>query len=504
MHFKFEPVKHDGNYLIMTLFRQSSLAAIAAIVFSVSRFALAVIVARRLSPAGFGQFFYAQWLVDMAFLVCSFGATGAVSRYAAEYRSDAAKLSVFIRNWRPWALGLPLLAGVAVLFSSWISGFTPSLTSVLCLGLWAIASAAWAMQTAALTGFQRFDLILYANLIAASTMLAGALMLPLMANNPAILFALMAAASGMAALPGLSQTLSHKLVERAAPINDVQRRSVLRYAANMWLIGLLWALLWSRGELLIVKLFMGDAGVASYAAALTLFGAAIQGSMLGMSAVAPHLTRLWGEGRMDETLEMARSVMDVQLLVCGTAASVMICLGPELLSLTFGPSYRVQSGTLAILSVGLVSIALANQNHLLQIATDGRYSRNTSLVGLLILMGLALTLIPAYGVNGAALARVTTMLMLACLSMYTVSRQWGAGAISLTNLTVVLGLMVVVVCLSALLSDVQWTLRGALLAFSLLAFSVAIRDRHGKIKLIFIINRIRALRRTGGVLSDEL
>lgn len=488
----------------MTLLRQSSLAAISAFVLSGSRFALAAIVARRLTPAGFGQFFYAQWLVDMSFLICSFGATGAVSRYVAEYRNDEAKLSAFIRKWRPWALGIPLLAGVAVLVGSWISGLTPSLTSVIFLALWAIASAAWAIQTAALTGFQRFDLIFFANLIAAAVMLAGALLLPITTNNPAILFALMAAASGIAALPGLSQTLSHRIVERMAPINDLQWRSVRRYAANMWLIGLLWALLWSRGELPIVKLFMGNAGVASYAAALTLFAAAIQGVMLGMSAVAPHLTRLWSEGNKDEALEVARNLMDFQLLVCGAAASVLICLGPELLSLIFGHSYRVQSGTLAILSLGLVSMALANQNHVLQIATDGRYNRNTSIVGLLILMGLALTFIPALGVMGAALARVVTMLMLASFSVYTVARYWGVGAVSLKNFTVVLGIIVAVVCLSALWADVKWTQRGVLLSFSLLALSAAVRDRHGKIQLIFIINRVLAFRRTKGVLPVEL
>ncbi|UUZ63753.1 oligosaccharide flippase family protein [Polaromonas sp. P1-6] len=229
----------------MTLLRQSSLAAVAALVLTGSRFALAAILARRLSSSGFGQFVYAQWLVDMAFLVCSLGATGAVSRYVAEYHSDAAKLNAFIQKWRPWALGLPALAGGAVVVGTWMSGLALDLTSVILLALWAIASAAWAMQTAALTGFQRFDLIFYANLIAATSMLAGVLLLPVSANNPAILFALMAAASGMATLPGLSQTLGWKNVEAVAPISEDQWRSVRRYAVNMWLIALLWALLWS-------------------------------------------------------------------------------------------------------------------------------------------------------------------------------------------------------------------------------------------------------------------
>lgn len=464
----------------MTLLRQSSLAAVAAIVLSGSRFALAAIVARRLSPAGFGQFVYAQWLVDITFLVCSFGTTGAVSRYAAEYRSDEEKLSAFIRQWRPWALGIPLLAGVGVLAGSWLSGLTLSLTSVIFLALWAIASAAWAMQTAALTGYQRFDLIFYANLIAAGIMLAGALLLPVTANNPAILFVLMAAASGMAALLGLPQTLSHKIVERVAPIKDGQWRSVRRYAANMWLVGLLWSLVWSRGEMPLVRWHLGDTGVAEYTVALTLFFGANQGIMLWVSGIAPHLTSEWGRGHKAQAIAVARRISDIQLLLSGCFALLLTCFGPEILGVIFGTTYRTSAASLSILALGLITLSASAQNHLLQIDTDAKFNRNTSLIGLIMLFSIASFTIPWLGIAGAAISRMLTMWFLFLISLIFVWRSWGSTAFSGRNVMVVVCIVLVPV-LTLDGNDVHFIIRALLSLMCLAALALMVRGQDGQL-----------------------
>ena len=85
----------------MSLLRHSAWSAAAAITLTGSRFVLAAILARRLAQTGYGQYAYGQCLVDLSFLLCSLGATGAVSRYAAEYRHDPALLAAFMRRWQP-------------------------------------------------------------------------------------------------------------------------------------------------------------------------------------------------------------------------------------------------------------------------------------------------------------------------------------------------------------------------------------------------------------------
>lgn len=475
----------------MSLIRQSSYAAVAALLLTGSRFALSAIVARRLTEAGFGQFVYAQWLVDIAFLVCSLGATGAASRYMAEYRGNADRLDAFLLAWRPWALVLPLFAGLGVVLGAHLSGVELAPAAMLLLALWAVTSGLWAMQTAGLSGFQRFDLIFLANFLAALLMLAGAFWLPLENGNPAPLFGLMAAAAGLAALPGLSQTLKPRSNVTPPKLPTAELIVIRKYAMNMWLIALLWALVWSRGEVTIVRYYLGDAGVANYAAALTLFSGAVQGVMLGLAAVAPQLTRLWGEGRQDEAFRTARNVMDFQLLVCGMGASVLICLGPELLSLVFGANYREQSVTLATLSVGLIAMALANQNHLLQIATDGRFSRNSSIIGLLALVVLAATMAPVAGVEGVAFARLATVLLLAALSAYTFYRKWGSSGISIRNLVIVFGLMAGTAFALAQGGSKDFVVRCLVLPLNLTCLVLLVRNQEGQSTLLSLVRRVR-------------
>jgi O-antigen/teichoic acid export membrane protein len=347
------------------------------------------------------------------------------------------------------------------------------------------------MQTAGLSGLQRFDLIFWANLLAAVIMLAGAFWLPLGNDNPAPLFGLMAVAAGAASLPGLSQTLRFRGNTSLPKLPTTDLVLMRNYALNMWLIALLWALVWSRGELTIVRYYLGDAGVASYSAALTLFSGAVQGVMLGLAAVAPQLTRLLGDGYLDEALATAKRIMDYQLLVCGMGASVLICLGPELLSLIFGMNYREQSGTLATLSVGLIAMTLANQNHLLQIATNGRFSRNSSIFGLLLLGGLATTMAPSFGVEGVALARSATVLLLAALSASTFYLKWGSSGISIQNLVIVFGMVVGTVFIVAQASGKDLFVRCLVLTFNLVCLLLLVRNANGRSTLLSLLLRVR-------------
>src|SRR2546430_5419651 len=93
----------------MSILRHSAWSAAAAIVLTGSRFAVVAILARRLSQGALGQYAYAQWLVDICFLFCSLGVTGAISRFAAQYSHAPLLLSGLFRRGWPFAVGLSLL-----------------------------------------------------------------------------------------------------------------------------------------------------------------------------------------------------------------------------------------------------------------------------------------------------------------------------------------------------------------------------------------------------------
>lgn len=481
----------------MSLIRQSIWAAAAAITLAVSRFAFTAIIARRLSVAAFGQFAYGQWIVDLTFLVCSIGATGVAARYLAEFRHDAGLSSAIARLWFPFAIGLPGLAGIAGLAGVWLTGIRLDAFAAAALMTWAIANGLWAMQTAALTGLQRFDLICGANGTAAALMVVGAMVIPLDAGQPGPVFGLMAASAAAAAAVGLRPTVH---VARVAParIERALLQDIHRYAINIWVTALLLGLVWSRGEMPIVHARLGDDGVARYAAVLTLFGGAIQGVMLAVTGVAPHLTRLWGEGAQTQAIDLARRLMDLQLVLCGLAALLLMFFGPELLLLAFGSSYRDESGTLAILSLGLLAMAASSQSHLLQIATSARFNRNSTLLGTAFLFTLAICLIAVGGLPGAGIARAGTMLTLAFASLYVGRQRWGRATCSLWNPAWTLSLLTSSALAALWMREADWVSRGALACLGAILITVGIRDSEGRVVALRIFHR-----RAGRRLSKE-
>ena len=116
--------------------------------------------------------------------------------------------------------------------------------------------------------------------------------------------------------------------------------------------------------------------------------------------------------------------MDVQLLTCGLAAVLLTSFAREWMHLAFGAAYRDQAVVLVILSSGLLAMASSTQSHVLQIATNARFTRNATLSAVVILFASASCLVSASGLRGAAIARAGSMLALAAATLVTGHRRW--------------------------------------------------------------------------------
>lgn len=470
----------------MSLIRKSSYAALTALVIAGSRFLLLAILARRLSTAGFGQFAYAQWLVDIAFLAVAFGANGVASRYLAEFGNDTSRRTLLMRRWLPWALGLPLLAGGAAAAAASFSGLRLSSAGYAALGAWTIGNGWWAMQTAALIGQQRFDLILRANLTASTIIILGAALLPLENSSPEILFICMAFATLLACSFGIRHNLAHFAKAAGTQGIELPWGRIRAYALNVWLTGLLLSLVWSRGELPVVRAHLGDHGVGQYTATLALFFGATHAVMVWVGGIAPHLTTLWGSEQKEEALRLARKLSDAQMLISGIAAVLLASLAPEILSLAFGSAYREGALPLAILLLALVTLSGSVHNHLLQLSTNGTFNRNVALGGVVLLYAAALMAVPWLGINGAAIARALTMWAVFLSLLFMVRRLWGHAALSGRNSVVAIG----VISLPAILvSGGSSYLTRTLIAFPCLVLMVYfLRGEQGTLVLKDILS----------------
>ena len=420
----------------MSLIRKSLLSAVAAMALSGGRFLLMSVLARRLPTLALGQFAYAQWLIDMAFLLCTFGVNGASSRYIAEYAHDPSRTSTFIRRWLPWAILLPVLAGVGVLAGARISHLALTRSEFILLGIWAVTNGWWVMQTASLYGHQRYDLVLKANLMFAAVTIAGVLMISSQRAPLAPLFATMILATLLAFGFGFQKNVTSISSAEKGGKEALPWASIRTYAINTWLTSLLGALVWSRGELPLVRMDLGDQAVARYSVSLVLYFGAMQGVMLWTSGIAPHLTAEWGRGNKTGAVILARKFSDIHLLVSGGTALVVACFGREFLGWCFGSTYRTSAPILGILVLGLIALSASIQNHLLQIDTDARFTRNTSIAGLVCLYLFAWLLIPRFGLAGAASSRYLTLWVMFLVSIAYAWKAWGRATFSLPNLLV--------------------------------------------------------------------
>jgi O-antigen/teichoic acid export membrane protein len=212
----------------------------------------------------------------------------------------------------------------------------------------------------------------------------------------------------------------------------------------------------------------------------------VQLVMLGTAGVAPYLTDLWGRGRRESAIVSARWLLGLQLLFCCLVAMTLTLLNGELLGLAFGSEYRDNDNVLPILSVGLIALAVSAPNHLLQLATDARSNRTFTVVGVFLLFLLALLLIPAVGLPGAALGRSTTMLAVAMGTGIVAARQLGSRLVSARNLIVALLPVLAAIAFVTFRPDFDLFPRTLLLAGLVLLLARSLRDDNGELIILSV------------------
>jgi len=460
----------------MSLRGDSLRAAAAAITSAGLRFALFAALARLAPTSTVGAFALAQWVADMSAMVCSLGLMAIAPRFLPELRDDPLRLHQFLAHWKRWRRALLLLAAIAgTLGSIWMNSKAEWSVHVA-TAAWATAATALGLQTALLTGFQRFDLILRANIwngvtallfVSITALIAPQVHYLSMAMALAVLVSLWLCRLPVQAAP----SIAGRNTAETATGWGVDVATLKAFAFNSWLMALLWALAWSRGELPILNHFEGPEQVALFSAATVLAGGAIQFILLGTAAVGPHLTRLWFTDRHAEAIRTAQTAMSVQLLISGLLSLFLMLLGSHLLNWIFGGRYEPAYSTLAILALTLPAFSTAAQSHLLQILSNGVINRNLLLLVVAVLMISAWFLVPQLGRDGAAWARLLAIGLYAVALVGLCVSKFGWSVVPARNVS---GVLMVVLAshwvetldvAMAFRAGVSATLAGAMLVF---------------------------------------
>jgi O-antigen/teichoic acid export membrane protein len=214
-----------------------------------------------------------------------------------------------------------------------------------------------------------------------------------------------------------------------APVKHIPPEYTLRpWLASLFplsiFVGL--KLLDSQVSLILLGVFGSSEEVGLFKVATTGAGLVAFGMTAVNMAMSPHLARLFHEGNMETLQRMIIVSTRLVALTSFPVAVAFIFWGETIISFIFGPEYSGAGVALAILCIGqLVNASAGPVATLLNMAGKDRVTVLVSMIALGVNIALGVTLIPLYGITGAALSFAVSVSSWNIILMFVAKKQLG-------------------------------------------------------------------------------
>ena len=393
---------------------------------------VSVLTARYLAPAEMGRYAFLVWLAGLLAVALSLGFPTTVTRFTAEALgagrpAAAGALLGLVMRWQSTLA----LAAAALLAGSALAAPAPWRLPLVLTALSLPALVLHGSVAAFLSGLQAFrrqallgvaalalQIALFALVVLADGGVAGFLLAHAVANT-----------AGLAAVVVLARREGGRAgALPAAPLADIARADVLRYARGVSALVVLDAVVWQRTEVAFLQALAGPAEVAFYALA---FGVAAQVARVPYQAsvvLFPSFPALVGGGRVAEVAALHATAMRYLVLLGAPMAIGLAVTAPALVRLLWGPAYAPAGLVLAVLALGsLVSFAAGASPAVLHAMKRQDRLLRQGLVAAAADVVLALLLIPAAGALGAAVASSAAQALGSVLAIRAAVTAAGAG-----------------------------------------------------------------------------
>ncbi len=403
----------------------------AQAVFVISSYALHMVLARLLGPAGYGTYGVVFNLLSILFVVVSAGLPQAVARYVGADHGQAEQI-------RRSALGLQTLgslalAGTLVLASGPIAWLLadPSLLPYLQLSALAIPPyALYSLWAGYLGGLRLFGR--QATIVALYGMLKV-----LAVCLPAVVWGVAGALAGLAVAPLGAIIAALGLTPSVASEGQggVTARALLRFAAPFAVFAVAAEAL-TLLDLFLAKAFVGDAVAIGYYTAASTIARVPYFLFIGLaSAVLPAVAHSEARGEREATVRLARQALRIVVLTAVPAVGFAALAAGPAIDLLYSSAYAPAARQLPLLTAGMSLAALFRVCASLE-AGAGRERRGMA-VGLIALAaGLAggVPLTATWGLTGAALSSLLMGVVASGLALVLLARSqpqavpWLTGA----------------------------------------------------------------------------
>ena len=408
-------------------------------VSTVATFSIAVMLARTLGPTGYGTYVFALTLISLIALPLQSGLSNLVVREIAKLSLPRdTSLYAQLLTWARTRVLIILAAVLALGVALWVTLGQPPLTalsnrtSVIAIGVLLIVTIPFtAIQASAVRGLGFGNLGQVPDLVIRhctfmALLACAALTLPAMSRQDGQIEPGISALSPMLAmgLHVLASTIAFCLA--ALFLRRVQTRTAQAGLANApdhtntanetgpdaWQVAS-WALLSVAGlqllnssiDVLTLGWLRGDTEVGLYRVLVQLSTLVAFGLMAINPVLHGRIARLYASKEMAAMQCMVTRGVLLCLVVAALPMFALFAYGTLILTWLFGPEYAAQGLALKIILCGqLANVAFGAVAALLNMTGHQSDTLRGMLIAVAFNLVLNLTLVPSYGIMGAAIA----------------------------------------------------------------------------------------------------
>lgn len=383
-------------------------------------FLLTLVLARALSPTGYGAYSYVLALITLAAVPAQMGVPEVVVRETAKFHLDE-NWSALKGLWR-WSLLAVLTAATVAVTISYICylSYEPiARTEYISIVFWSFfllpLMALASLRGAMLSGLRRVligqlpDNILRPAcliILVIFTLLSGAEISP----DKVMFYHVIAAAAAF--------LIGAFLLFKLAPI-EIRRSRISGSDSSNWTksafpLALISGMYIVNQQLDI--LFLGwlgsaeDIGIYKVVSQMGMF--VIFGQQMVRGVMSPEISRYWAKNNLEDLEQLVRYSGKISFCIALFVCAVFFLGGRQLLGLLFGSEYAVGFLAMVILCIGqLINASFGSVGNILSMTGNANSSLMALSVSMIINCLLNMVLIPIWGLEGAACATTISMVI---------------------------------------------------------------------------------------------
>ncbi len=404
--------------------RNSAYGTIAGLGTAFGSVVASVIVAHRLGVERTGVVAFALWVATVTAAVVDLGVQASLSRYlpemiAAGKDDEARRLAGTLLRALAISCGVALLGFAAyALWRRKTGVFSDAETA-----LWVLVGLACGLQAlagftyGALRGLQRFDRLAAVVAMSVACQILGVAI-------GCMWFGTVGAMAGYCAGSAVPAALGCVYAGFRGAVSGEIGARVRRYALYSWAAALSSTFVWSRAELFFLHRSTGSAAVGLFTVGVTLANMAAQGSVLLTAGLLPYFAENFGSQALPRMKEAYAAATRLLAFLILPACFGMAALLPALLPMIYGRAFAaaVPAAIVMVLAASVAAVSSVATNVVMAMdRSDFIFASGAAAAVLAIVAGF--TVIPAFGLIGAAATRAAMQIFAVALGNWFVFRR---------------------------------------------------------------------------------